>query len=60
MAEAERVKKADSGSKLFAVVRQRIDDLVSHEIWPPIRSIDQGDWDKFEVKDGKVQEKKTV
>ena len=60
MAEAEQVKKADSGSKLFAVVRQRIDDLVSHGIWPPIRSINQGDWDKFEVKDRKVQEKQTI
>ena len=60
MAEAERVKKADSASKLFTVIRQKIDDLVSHEIWPPIRSIDQGEWDTYKVKDGKIQEKNSV
>ena len=54
------MKKADSGSKLFGAVRQRIDDIVSHEIWPPIKSIDSGEWDGYEVVDGKVQEKSIV
>lgn len=56
MAEVERVKQADSGSKLFGSVRSRIDDLVTHEIWPPIRSIDRGELDGYEMKDGKWQE----
>ena len=57
MAEVEQVKTADSGSKMFGAVRQRIEDIVSHEILPPIKSIDSGEWDGYEVVDGKVQEK---
>ena len=57
MIEVEQVKKADSGSKLFGNIWQRIDDIVSHEILPPIKSIDSGEWDGYEVVNGKVQEK---
>ena len=53
MVEVERVKKADSGAKLFGAVRERIDDLVNQEIWAPLRSINKGEFDRYEVKDGK-------
>jgi hypothetical protein len=57
MAEVEQVKQADSGLKSFGAVRQRIDDLVAGEIWPPIRSIDKGEHDGYEIKNGKWQGK---
>ena len=52
--------KADLGSKLFGTVQQRFHDIVSHEILSPIKSIDSGKWDGYEVVDGKVQEKDIV
>ena len=57
MTEVERVKQADSGVKMLRAVRQRIDDLVAREVWPPIRSIDKGEFDGYEMKDGQWQAK---
>ena len=57
MTEVERVKQADSGVKTFGAVRERIDDIVAREVWPPIRSIDKGEFDGYKFKDGQWQVK---
>lgn len=57
MGEVERVKKADSSTKLFGAVRERIDDVVNREIWPPIRSLDKGEMDEYVVENGKWKAK---
>jgi len=57
MAEVERVQKADSAAKAFGALRRRMDDILSHEIFPPISAIDKGEFDNFIFKDGKWEMK---
>ncbi|KAF8816561.1 hypothetical protein BYT27DRAFT_7248173 [Phlegmacium glaucopus] len=52
MAKVERVKLADSAAKSFAILKQKIDKMVSHELCPVIDAIDRWDLDDFTVKDG--------
>jgi hypothetical protein len=52
MAEVERVKLADSAAKSFTILKQKIDEMVSHELCPVIDAIDRWDLDDFTVKDG--------
>jgi hypothetical protein len=52
MTEVERVQKADSASMAFAAIRGRMDNLVSHDIYPPISAIDKGDFDGLIWKNG--------
>jgi hypothetical protein len=59
MAEVERLKKADSATKLFAALRQRIDRIVDEDICPPIQSIDKGEFDDYILKDGKWESKRS-
>ena len=53
MAEVERVKKADSATKSFAAIRQRLQSMVTSDIIPPINAIDKGELDEYQWKDGK-------
>jgi hypothetical protein len=53
MAEAERVKKADSAEKSFAAIRRSLQALVISDILPPIEAIDKGKLDEYMWKDGK-------
>jgi hypothetical protein len=57
MAEVERLKKSDSAQKSFAAIRRRIDNLITHDICPPIKAIDKGEFDDYILKDGKWQKK---
>jgi hypothetical protein len=57
MAEVERVKKADSAAKSFAVIRHSLQCLVTSDIIPPINAIDKGDLDVYEWKNGKWVER---
>ncbi|KAF8808489.1 hypothetical protein BYT27DRAFT_7210872 [Phlegmacium glaucopus] len=52
MARVEQVKLADLAAKSFAMLKQKIDEMVSHELCPVIDAIDHWDLDNFTVKDG--------
>ncbi|KAF8814721.1 hypothetical protein BYT27DRAFT_7081200, partial [Phlegmacium glaucopus] len=52
MAEVERVKMADSAARSFAAVKQRIHQVISHELVPVIKAINSWDLDDFVLKDG--------
>jgi hypothetical protein len=57
MAEVERLKKADSATKFFATLRQRINCIVDEDICLPIQSIDKGESDDYILKDRKWESK---
>ena len=53
MAEAERVKKADSAAKAFSALRRKIEDTINEDILPAVRAIDKGEFDDYILSDGK-------
>jgi hypothetical protein len=52
LTEVERVQKADSAAKAFAVIRKRLDGLVNEEICAPISAIDKGEFDDYVLRNG--------
>jgi hypothetical protein len=60
LAKVERIKKADLAAKSFRAVWAQIDQLIEQEILPPIKSIDQGDFDNYMFKDGKWCQRDSV
>jgi hypothetical protein len=55
--EVEQLKKADAATKTFSSIRSRIDNLVRKDILPPIRAIDNGEFDEYRSEDGKWERK---
>ena len=53
LAEVEQVKKADSGAKSFAAIRNSLQFVVSSNVLPAIEGIDQGVLDEYIWKNGK-------
>ena len=51
-AEIECLKMADSATKAIGVIKQRIRNLVSQELGPPIDAIDAGRFDDYVLLDG--------
>lgn len=47
LAEVERLKLADAASNSFGAVRKRLDNIVEEEIFPPIKAIDDGEFNEY-------------
>ena len=52
MAEVEQVKKAEAAGHLFSAIVKKVDVIVDDEIVDPIRAIDGGLLDPYELRDG--------
>lgn len=52
MAELERLKMADSASQSFIMLKNRIDQVVTHELAPIINAVDKWVLDDFVLEDG--------
>ena len=57
LAEAERVKKADSAAKAFSALRKQIRETITEEIFPAISAIDKGELDDYIWIDSKWEKK---
>jgi len=49
----EHIKKADSAAKSFTEIRLSLQSLVTCDILPPIKSIDEGELDDYVLINGK-------
>ena len=58
MAEVERVKKSESAARGFAGVWERLENLISSDIIPPIHALDKGEFDDYIWEDGEWKKKK--
>ncbi len=45
MAEIAKLEAIDTAHKGYVSLRNRIDKMITHEIFPPIEAIDKGDVD---------------
>jgi hypothetical protein len=52
MAEIERLKMADSAARSFAMIKQRIDNMIENDIAPLVDHIDKWAFDDYVLKDG--------
>ena len=52
MAEIERLQMADATSKSFTMVKEKIDTIVSHELAPVVKAVDNWAIDGFVAENG--------